>query len=326
MNILIICDEPGSGEPLQTMLEQAGYSSVRLVGGPQAGLEELGITGQATPAEDVSLIVIEFTPPGTDELEVCRRIKGEPRLADIPIIVLNTDYDTAILRNAFEAGVTDYLAGPLRPDEFLARARAALNLHAEREQRKQRERELLEKTRQLEAAHRELQLLATLDPLTGIANRRTFEDFLEVEWRRAVRNRASISLLIVDVDWFKAYNDHYGHQAGDICLRRIATTLSDSLNRPGDLASRFGGEEFAVVLPDTDDRGAYFVGERLRRRIESLAIMHPASVISSYVTISVGTATRQPQKGDSTDEMITAADNALYRGKQRGRNQVIPAP
>ena len=326
MNILLVCEKPETGAEVRRLLALAGYRDVQTASGALEAFARLGLDGHASAPAGVSLILLDMTLSGIDGLEACRRIKTAPHLADIPILLMGAERDTALLQRAFEAGAADFLAEPTRPDELLARVRAALNLFEERERRKERERELLEMTRRLEAAYRELQLLSALDPLTGIANRRTFEDFLDVEWKRAVRNQAPISLLIIDIDWFKAYNDNYGHPAGDPCLRQVATTLADSLNRPGDLVARYGGEEFAVVLPDTNERGAYFVAERLRRRVESLAIRHPTSVVSNSVTISVGATTRQPAKGDDVGAMITSADNALYRGKNTGRNRVVPGP
>ncbi len=326
MSILVVCEKSETCAEVQRLLTMAGYLEVQIAQSAHEAFVRLGLDGQGPAATGISLILLDVAQAGNEGLETCRRIKAAPHLADIPIVLMSAVRDIPLLQRAFEVGAADFLTEPLRSDELLSRVRAALNLFEERERRKEREQELLDTTARLEAAYRDLQLLSALDPLTGIANRRTFEDFLDVEWKRAARNQVPISLLIIDIDWFKEFNDAFGHPAGDACLRRVATTLANSLNRPGDLVARYGGEEFAVVLPDTDERGAYFVAERLRRRIEALAVRHPKSLVSQYVTVTAGVTTRRPAKNDDPGEMITAADNALYRGKNTGRNRVVPGP
>lgn len=191
---------------------------------------------------------------------------------------------------------------------------------------KVRERELTrlvdERTRDLERANLELAQLSLTDRLTEIANRRALEQFLDREWGRAVRNGLSFSLLMVDVDCFKAFNDRYGHPAGDECLRGVARALRSSARRPGDLAARWGGEEFVVVLSETDAEGAVVVAERIRAAVEDLQIAHEASPVSSHVTISVGCATGIPGRGREWTSLVRAADEALYRSKGNGRNRV----
>lgn len=192
---------------------------------------------------------------------------------------------------------------------------------------KLRERKLvrlvLERTHQLEEANRALQRLSYLDGLTGIANRRRFEEVLDVEWRRARRVGVPLSLIMIDIDYFKAYNDAYGHQRGDDCLKQVAATLSNSVQRAGDLVARYGGEEFAVILPEIDANNAAEMAEMLREQIESLEIPHETLSGDCVLTISVGVATIYPQKDLSTISLLSAADQALYRAKFEGRNQVL---
>ena len=183
-------------------------------------------------------------------------------------------------------------------------------------------RDLLETKERLEAANRELESLASADGLTGVANRRAFDRGLEREWRRAVRARSPLSLLLIDVDCFKAYNDRYGHAAGDDCLRGIASGLSVGAQRAGDLVARYGGEEFAVVLSDCSDESARQLGERLRERVAGLALPHDASDVAPHVTISVGGATAMPRSGATAGDLVRAADKALYEAKGAGRNRV----
>jgi diguanylate cyclase (GGDEF)-like protein len=181
---------------------------------------------------------------------------------------------------------------------------------------------VMERTRQLEEAKRNLEQLSYLDSLTGISNRRRFEEVLDVEWRRACRVSAPLSLIMIDIDYFKSYNDAYGHQRGDYCLKRVAETLNNSLQGAGDLAARYGGEEFAVILPESEAHEAALLGEELREKIEALEIPHetPAGCV---LTISVGVATVYPEKELSVISLLSAADQALYRAKYEGRNQVL---
>ena len=171
----------------------------------------------------------------------------------------------------------------------------------------------------LRQANLELQRLATLDGLTGVANRRQFDDYLYQEWRRSRREGDRLSLVLCDVDFFKAYNDAYGHQAGDDCLRRLARALERSIWRPADLVARYGGEEFALVLPATDARGSAAIAERVRQNIEALKIPHQRSPVHHYVTLSIGIAS-QIATEISVDELVARADRALYEAKNRGRN------
>lgn len=182
--------------------------------------------------------------------------------------------------------------------------------------------------RRREEVEAELSVLAVTDGLTGLANRRMFDKQLETEWVRASRERSPVSLLLVDVDQFKAYNDIYGHQAGDECLRTIARTIASAARRPGDLVARYGGEELVVLLPDLDEAGAAAVAEEIRAKVEALRVQHEASAPSRVLTVSIGSATHVPTLDRSRigpTHLITLADAALYRAKQDGRNRVATA-
>ena len=168
--------------------------------------------------------------------------------------------------------------------------------------------------------------LAQTDGLTGVANRRAFDRALLDEWRRAMRQRTPIALIIADVDFFKRFNDSTGHLAGDACLQRLASTLRSGVRRPGELVARYGGEEFAVLLPNADRESAQAVAESLRHGVERLGLPHPDSPVCSYVTLSLGVATLVPRKGSKPDELLRRADQALYRAKEAGRDQVVLAP
>jgi len=175
--------------------------------------------------------------------------------------------------------------------------------------------------KELKDANRELKRLSRVDGLTGIANRRAFDERLEKEWNRAVREKTSLSLLLCDIDFFKRFNDRYGHQEGDECLKKIAAELETHAHRPADLAARYGGEEFAVILPGTDEEGAMKVGEEVRASIEALAIAHE-DVVTGTTTISVGCAVMVPEGAEDVSGLIRRADAALYSAKDLGRNRV----
>jgi diguanylate cyclase (GGDEF)-like protein len=183
--------------------------------------------------------------------------------------------------------------------------------------------ELNEIRRQLEENNRKLERLSTLDTLTGLANRRRFDEALLQEWRRAARDQGSLSLIFCDIDFFKGYNDSYGHQAGDECLHQVARALAEVVNRPADLAARYGGEEFVVLLVDTVLEGAVFLAERMRARIESLRIAHRSSGLGAFLTASFGVASLVPRPGVRPEDLIAIADHALYAAKQQGRNRVV---
>ena len=176
--------------------------------------------------------------------------------------------------------------------------------------------------RRQKAAYERLQAIALLDGLTGIPNRRRFDETLEEEWLRARREQQPISLIMADIDHFKAYNDHHGHVEGDTCLKRIAMALHSAISRPGDLVARYGGEEFVLLLPNTDMRGAFDVAERVRQLIQALHIKHGFSSVSDWVTISAGIATMVPGQDDELSTLIAKADSLLYKAKQAGRNRV----
>lgn len=167
-----------------------------------------------------------------------------------------------------------------------------------------------------------LKRISTIDGLTGLANRHSFEEFMEREWRRAMREQHPISLVMLDIDFFKAYNDNYGHQGGDECLKKVAAILAESMKRPADMVARYGGEEFMVVMPDTDIRGTREIAEKLRIAVEVLGVPHAYSPVASVVTISLGAASLVPKQGMDPSRLIRLADTALYAAKHDGRNRV----
>jgi diguanylate cyclase (GGDEF)-like protein len=202
---------------------------------------------------------------------------------------------------------------------------ANLKLQAQGEEMERQNRELTETRRQLEQRNRDLERLSALDTLTQIANRRRFDAVLRQEWRRAVRDESPLSLVFCDIDFFKAFNDTYGHQAGDECLVRVAQAMEECLNRPADLVARYGGEEFIALLVDTDAEGARMLAERMRARVETLRVEHRASGVAPHLTVSLGTATMVPRAALRPEDLVDLADRALYAAKGAGRNRVSAA-
>ncbi|MFZ1827512.1 MAG: diguanylate cyclase [Candidatus Competibacteraceae bacterium] len=247
------------------------------------------------------LILLDVLMPGLDGYEVCRRLKSEPRTAHIPVIFLTNLSDEQDEEAGLQAGAIDYITKPLRLSIVKARVRNHLEL--------KRRGDLLEQ-------------LAGLDSLTGIANRRRFDDLLIAEWYRAQRYHASLALIMIDIDFFKAYNDHYGHPRGDDCLRKVVGAMSTVLRRASDFLARYGGEEFVAILADTPLDEALSVAEQMRSRVVEQAIPHGDSLIAPQVTISLGVAAQVPNEQDSANELLAAADAALYRAKDAGRNRV----
>ena len=177
-----------------------------------------------------------------------------------------------------------------------------------------------ERTQQLEEANRKLAQISYLDAVTEVSNRRSFEEELTMEWRRSTRTGSRLSLLMIDIDSFKAFNDSAGHQAGDECLKKIAAVIDEGVRRAGDVVARYGGEEFAVLLPDTDLAGASALAERIRAAVEERNVFHPAT--GRAVTVSVGVATASGRDDGQPSQLVRAADAALYRAKRDGRNLV----
>ncbi len=182
--------------------------------------------------------------------------------------------------------------------------------------------ELLEEVRK---ANEILRQASAIDGLTGLANRQSFEEFMDREWRRAIRDQRHLSLIMADIDHFKAYNDNYGHQGGDDCLKKVARVIADEVKRPADLAARYGGEEFMVVLPATDLNGALEMAEKLRAKVEALSVPHAYSSTASVVTISIGVASLIPLRGMPSSQLVKLVDMALYSAKHAGRNMVRAA-
>lgn len=259
------------------------------------GLQALGLCAQVRP----DLILLDIMMPGIDGIEVCKRLKADPATRDIPVIFVTGRDSGEDEAEGLDAGAVDFITKPFRAPAVVARVRNHLLLKAQADLLRQ---------------------MAFIDGLTGAFNRRRFDEALEVEWRRARRSGEPLALVMIDVDQFKLYNDAYGHQAGDDCLRQIAMAMRKCLRRPGDLLARYGGEEFVCLLPATDMDGARRVADALGNAVESLALKAAPAASHEGVTISRGIAATIIEQDEGAMQLKLAADSALYRAKHQGRN------
>jgi diguanylate cyclase (GGDEF)-like protein len=249
------------------------------------------------------LILLDIMMPGLDGYEVCKRLKADSRTMHIPVIFVTALDALDDEAKGFEIGAVDYITKPFKPVIVKARVRTHIQL--------KRKTDLLDR-------------MALLDGLTEIPNRRNFYVTLEKEISRAARSKSVLSLILMDIDFFKKYNDHYGHVAGDSCLRQVAKAVEGVKKRGSDFVARYGGEEFVMILPGSDMKGAMQLAEGVRCAVAALNIQHITSDVAAYVSLSLGVATILPDRKMSSVDLIEAADKALYQAKANGRNCVIP--
>lgn len=278
-------------------------------------LEALKLAEHVKP----TVILQDLVMPGIDGLDLVRQYREKLLTRAVPVIVLSTKDDPATKGDAFQAGANDYLVKIPDRIELIARIRYHTRAYIDHVQRDEAYRALRESQRELMRVNLELERLTRVDGLTGLGNRRYFDEYLAAEWRRCLRMMTPMSVLMIDVDHFKRYNDAYGHLAGDDVLKKIAAVIQGGSTRSTDLAARFGGEEFVVVLPDVKPSDAHHVAERLVQSVRDLNIAHGPD----RVTISVGVASVMPDASNMPADLVNAADRALFRAKDGGRDRVI---
>jgi len=304
--VLLVDDQPMVAEAIRRML--ADEADIDFYYCPNSN-NALAQACEIAP----TVILQDLVMPNIDGMALVQIYRENEKTKNTPVIMLSTKDDPMDKSIAFSAGASDYLVKLPDKIELKARIRAHSKSYLAHKN-------LHEVRRQLEISNKELQRLSRMDGLTGIANRRHFDSYLMQEWHRATREGVAISLIMIDIDLFKPYNDNYGHQAGDACLQKIAEVLREITQRPGDMAARYGGEEFVVVLPNTDTDGVKVIVDALFDAINTLKLKHEFSDVGKYITLSAGVATVKPDKRTLPEDLIGLADKTLYSAKQAGRN------
>lgn len=249
----------------------------------------------------IDLVLLDIMLPDMDGYEIIKRMKNNDNQKDIPVIFITVLDSAENEEKAFQLGAVDFITKPFHPSIVKLRVKNQINL--------------IEQKQMLEE-------MAGIDGLTGINNRRSFDTIYQKEWQKILRYKDPLSLIMIDVDFFKNYNDFYGHGAGDAVLKEIAKAIKNQLNRPEDMVARYGGEEFVVVLPRTEKNGAMQKAEKIRKAVESLAITHEKSDCADVVTISLGGVTHEKEDGNP-EAFLKQSDEMLYKAKSEGRNRVI---
>jgi len=309
--ILVVDGSAANRSLLGDCLSQLGDVQVCFAQDGQSAIKHIS----ATPP---SLVLLDMHLPDTDGIDLVKRIRNREVLKDadspalwMPVIFLSARIDDDVVARGIIAGGDDFLPKPVSEVILLAKIRAMLRI--------------VGMQREIHVAHRRLKHISTLDGLTGIPNRRHFDETLNNEWKRCLRTDSPLSLILIDVDLFKQYNDRYGHQAGDHCLKAVAAALNEALFRVEDSVARYGGEEFAAILPGTGPEGARAVAQRMLTAVRELGIPHETG-IEGKVSCSFGIASCHELAQGTIEELLKASDQCLYLAKHRGRNRIEVAP
>lgn len=293
--VLVVDDQPANIQVLYALLMAECEVCMAL-----NGEEALALCAARPP----DLILLDIEMPGMSGYEVCRRLKADLALQDIPIVFVTGHLDPEVEVRGFAEGGADFITKPFHANVVMARVRTQITLKTQSDF---------------------LRSQAYVDSLTMLGNRRRFDESLLAEWQRCRRASQPLALILVDIDFFKLYNDHYGHQQGDTCLRTVAAALNAGFVRSHDVVARYGGEEFACILPDTTLAGAMQKATEVEQAIRALAIPHAKSTLGGIITVSLGVATAAPPKGDHPGALLDEADVQLYRAKRAGRGRAISA-
>ncbi|MBE8990441.1 PleD family two-component system response regulator [Nostoc sp. LEGE 12447] len=323
--ILVVDDDKTMRFLLRKVMEDEGYRVIEVSDGQQC------LTAYQNVKPDI--VLLDAVMPVMDGFTCCEQLlqiarndfisgltafdigltMGNTMISKVwgytPILMLTSLDDEDSINRAFDAGATDYITKPIQPIILRQRLRQLLKQ--------------VQFQKQVQAANQTLLQLANMDSLTGLANRRCFDDYLNSQWINLAQEQSPLSLILCDIDFFKSYNDKYGHPLGDTCLQKVAIALKYQAQKAQDLVARYGGEEFSLILPNTDQAGAVHVGNSLQAQVRDLQIIHDGSAINQYVTMSLGVATIIPTWKSSTSDLIIKADKALYQAKSAGRNCII---
>lgn len=291
--VLVVDDDPLNVKLLISILE-SNYEVLFALDGKKA--IELAQTQQP------DLILLDVLMPEQSGHQTCQLLKLNPETKNIPVIFVSSLNDHEDEAEGLNCGAIDYITKPVKA----AIVKSRVNNHLE-----------------LKHARDVLQKQASIDPLTAIANRRQFDEFLLQKWRAMQRQANPLTIVMIDVDYFKRFNDYYGHAAGDECLKAVATAMQKEVSRSCDLLARYGGEEFVCIFPDTDQKGGNYLAESIRKAIEDLSIAHVKSTVSNVITVSLGVATVVPTAGQLLSNFMNSADHALYEAKEQGRNRYV---
>ena len=323
--VMLVDDQAMVGEAVRRMLAEETDIEFHFCQDPS---QAVSMANEIQP----TIILQDLVMPDVDGYTLLKSYRANPGTSGTPVIILSSREDPKDKSHAFEIGASDYLVKLPDKIEMVARIRSYSKTYVVQLQRdeaylalQQLQEKLTQSNEQLEQSNAILQRLSTMDGLTGIANRRHFDAMLQTEWKTGLRHQTPLCLIMVDIDSFKKFNDGYGHQGGDDCLKEVARILADSISRPGDFLARYGGEEFVVILPRTDIKGAAVIAEQLRANVAAKRIPHAFSSVADYVSISLGVAVMQPDNSTSAEILISKADEALYKAKGAGRNRFFIA-
>ncbi len=319
INILVVDDRPENLVVMEGILEEPTLNIIKA----NSGAEALGCLLDL----DIAIVLLDVQMPEMDGFETAELMKKSELTKDIPIIFVTAiNYEKKSIVRGYDVGAVDYLFKPIDPIILKSKVNVFVNLYRQsvtiRKQALMLEEKITELI-ELKETNWMLENLSLMDELTGIPNRRNFNQYLNIQWANCAFAKSHLSLIMIDIDNFKAYNDNYGHLMGDECLVLVAKTIMETSQRPLDLAFRYGGEEFTVLLPNTDLDGSLLIAEKIRKNIEGLEINHEHSKIAKVVTVSLGVATILPDYLFLFHKFIENADECLYKAKSDGRNKII---
>ncbi len=317
-NILIVDDRPENLLVLESLLEDMDCNIIKA----NSGNEALGLMLDY----EFALVLLDVQMPEMDGFETAELMRGSEKTRYVPIVFVTAlSKEKISMFKGYEVGAVDFLYKPIEPIILRSKVRVFIELYNQKklleEQSNLLELKIKELT-QLKDANFELESLSFMDGLTGIGNRRSFDNYIEVAWKNACRSKKPVSLIMGDIDNFKLLNDTYGHLKGDECLVKVARVLSENVRRPLDFVARYGGEEFIVILPETNSEGAFKIAEEIRKNIKSIEIPNKDSSVSKHMTMSFGITTMIPNQEDQIEDFIEQADKAMYKSKKTGKNKV----